>query len=92
MNWEVYMLMADNGALYTGIARDAEKRFYQHLEDKNRGAKFFRGNPPVTLMYREQAIDRSEASVREAQIKKLTRKQKEVLIEQFFLNETDLIS
>jgi putative endonuclease len=92
MNWEVYMLMADNGALYTGIARDAEKRFYQHLEDKTKGAKFFRGNPPVTILYREFAKDRSEASIREAQIKKLKRTEKEALIEGFFLDQANLMS
>lgn len=92
MDWEIYMLLTENGSLYTGIARDAEKRFYQHLEDKIRGAKFFRGNSPITLMYLESAKDRSHASIREAQIKKLNRQQKENLIESFFLDKTNLIS
>lgn len=81
MEWEVYILMADSGALYTGIARDVEKRFYEHLEDYNKGAKFFRGNPPVTLLYRESHPNRSEASKREYFIKSLSRRQKEALID-----------
>lgn len=81
MDWEVYIVLSENGSLYTGIAVDVEKRFYEHLEDRKRGAKFFRSNPPITVMYREFAKDRSLASKREYFIKSLTRKQKEQLIE-----------
>lgn len=85
MDWEVYILMADNGSLYTGIARNVERRFYEHLENRVKGAKFFRGNPPITLLFRESHENRSEASKREYFIKRLTRRQKESLIEVYQL-------
>ena len=32
--WLVYMIHCSDGALYTGITNDLEKRFQQHLEGR----------------------------------------------------------
>ncbi|QMU61105.1 MAG: GIY-YIG nuclease family protein [Gammaproteobacteria bacterium] len=78
MNWFVYIIEADDQSYYTGISTDIEKRFKQHLDGK--GAKFFNGRKPVKFVYIENEHTRSSASTREAEIKKLSRKQKEELI------------
>lgn len=72
--WSVYMIICDDGSLYTGITTDVERRFNQHLSGK--GAKFFRGRQPLRIAYREQHPCRSSASRREAAIKKLSHRQK----------------
>lgn len=43
----VYLLLCANGAYYTGIATDLEKRFSLHREKK--GAKFTRAFPPQKI-------------------------------------------
>jgi len=76
--WLVYMIHCSDDSLYTGITNDLEKRFQQHAEGK--GAKYFRGRQPIEVVYMEQGHDRSSASKREAEIKKLTPVQKRTLV------------
>ena len=77
--WEVYIIETECNKLYTGIAKDAEKRFEEHMNSP-RGAKFFRTARPKRIVYRERHKNRSEASIREAQIKKMSREKKLELI------------
>ena len=49
--WELYILLCGDGTLYTGIARDAEKRLKLH--ESGKGAKYTRGRGPLRLVYRE---------------------------------------
>ena len=79
------MIQTEKGKLYTGIATDVERRFLEHLSGIN-GAKFFRSDPPEKVVYVEDCLDRSDASIKEIATKKLTRKKKEQLI-QGALNE-----
>lgn len=79
------MIQTQKGKLYTGIAVDVERRFLEHLSGIN-GAKFFRSDPPEKVVYVENCLDRSDASIKEMATKKLTRKKKEQLIKGF-LNE-----
>jgi putative endonuclease len=69
---------ASDGTLYTGIARDVQKRLSAHVSGK--GSRYLRGRAPIELVYREPHLNRSSALKREAQIKKLTRAQKQRLI------------
>lgn len=78
MNWFIYIIEASDSSLYTGITTNLERRFKQHLAGT--GAKYFLGRRPVKFVYTENAENRSQASCREAEIKKLTRKQKQQLI------------
>jgi putative endonuclease len=80
-DWEVYIVEAENGKLYTGIAKDSKRRFEEHMSSP-KGAKFFRSSKPKEILYCEKQPNRSEASKREAAIKKLSRKQKLLLVEQ----------
>ena len=76
--WQVYIIEATDGRLYTGIATDADRRFAEH--GTKRGARFFRGRQPRALVYLERGHDRSTALKREYAIKRLSRDEKLNLI------------
>ncbi len=77
MYW-VYMLLCENGALYTGQTSSLPRRCVEHRQGK--GARYTRANPPVRLVYYEAAPDRSSALKREYQVRSLRRAQKDRLI------------
>jgi len=77
--WFVYMLYCGDGSLYTGITTDLQRRVSEHNEAKS-GARYTKARRPVSLAWFEQCGSRSAASIREAEIKKLDRKQKALLI------------
>lgn len=79
--WEVYILLCGDGTLYTGIARDAEKRLKMHQSGK--GAKYTRGRGPLALVYRESCESHTQALQREIAVKKLTRRQKLNMIQKY---------
>ncbi len=60
----------------TGIAKDVQARLYQHNE--GRGAAYTRTRLPVTLQ--QEGLTHSEALVREAQIKAMSRSKKEEIL------------
>ena len=80
MNWYVYILRCADDTLYTGISTNLDRRVKEHNSNDGKGAKYTRVRQPVRLVYSEQVDNRSEASKREALIKKLSRKDKLVLI------------
>jgi putative endonuclease len=87
MNWFVYMILANDNQLYTGITTDMQRRWGEHTSGKA-GAKYFRGRTPVMLCLLENGHSRSTASQREAAIKKLNRSAKLQLISAQFNNTT----
>ena len=78
MEWCVYMLLCDDDTIYTGITNDLKKRFENHISGK--GAKYLRGRKPLEIVYKENFQNRSMATKREMEIKKLNRRKKETLI------------
>lgn len=74
----VYILRCKDDTYYTGWTNNLEKRIKAHNEQK--GAKYTKYRTPVELVYSEGFTDKSSALKREHAIKKLTRKQKEELI------------
>lgn len=78
--WYVYIILTKKNRLYTGITTDVSRRYQQHSGVKNGGAKFFRSDSPLQIVYLLNCSNRSEATIKEMAIKKLTRKQKEILI------------
>lgn len=79
MSYVVYILRCADGTYYTGITNDIDKRVAAHNAGKV-GAKYTRGRLPVSLVYTEPAASRGEALVREAQVKRLSRGEKQRLI------------
>ena len=81
--WYVYIIKATDERLYTGITVDIKRRWDEHCGisgDSKKGAKFFRGRKPESLLFLMEASDRSAASKQESAIKKLKREQKILLI------------
>lgn len=79
--WFVYLLRCSDGSLYTGIARDPEKRLAEHVA--GRGSRIVRSKLPAQIVYREAAAGRSPALKREAEIKRWPRAQKLQLVRSF---------
>ncbi len=74
----MYMVRCSDGTLYTGMATDLADRLDKH--NSGRGAKYTRSRRPVCLVWSERVDSRSSAAKIEAQIKKLSRLEKEELI------------
>lgn len=77
MNY-VYIVECSDGTFYTGWTNNLEKRIIMH--SNGTGAKYTRGRGPVKLIYHEMFENKSDAMKRECEIKKLTRKEKNLLI------------
>jgi putative endonuclease len=77
--WFVYLIRASDDVIYTGITTDVERRFEQHVAGS--GAKFLRGRGPLRIVFRRRLGDRSLAQRVEARLKKLTRADKERLVQ-----------
>ncbi len=80
--WKVYIIQAESGKLYTGITTNLERRLGDHKKGR-KGARFFRFSPVGSIVFHESHPNRSEATKREIQIKKLSRKEKLNLIKYF---------
>ena len=74
-----YIVECSDGSFYTGWTNDLERRMKAHNE--GRGAKYTKSRRPVKLAYFETFQTKEEAMSRECQIKQMTRKEKEALVE-----------
>lgn len=77
--WVLYILQCSNGAFYTGITNNVERRFKMHNEGK--ASKFTRTRRPVKLIYQEKCGTRIDALSREYKVKTFTRQRKKELIQ-----------
>ena len=80
-HWWVYIIETDKGNLYTGITTDVDRRWQEHCasargEPHARGAKFFRSQQPLAVVYCKPYPDRQSASQAEAAIKAMDRQSK----------------
>ncbi len=73
----VYILLCSDNSFYTGSTNNVEVRFRDHIS--GRGAKYTKSHRPIKILYQEKLSSKSEALKREVEIKKLTRKEKEIL-------------
>lgn len=83
--WYLYIVLTVEGALYTGITTDVERRFQEHCDMYRgvpgaRGAKYFRSHQPAEVVYQETLPDRATAARREHAVKALSRARKMALI------------
>ena len=74
-----YLLRCADGTFYCGWTNHLKERVRIHNE--GRGAKYTKGRRPVELVYYEEFATRQEAMKREWAIKRLSRKDKQLLIE-----------
>ena len=80
-DWLVYIILANNDSLYTGITTDIKRRWMQHCGQLKGGARFFRSCKPLKIVFMETKHTHSTAAQREAAIKKLSKKQKQRLFQ-----------
>jgi putative endonuclease len=77
--WYLYIIECKSSEFYVGISKDVEKRVKLHNTGK--ACKYTSCRFPVELRYTEFCGPFGDARRREIAVKKLTRKQKEELIE-----------
>ena len=78
MNY-TYILECADGTYYTGWTNNLEKRLASH--NAGTASKYTKSRRPVRLLYSESFPTKEEAMSREWHIKRLTRKEKEKLIQ-----------
>jgi len=76
--WYLYILECSDKTLYTGIAKDIQNRFLQHMAGK--GAKYTRIKGVEKLLYVEKCGGQADAMKREREIKRWDRQKKLSLI------------
>lgn len=76
-----YMLRCADNTIYSGYAVDPIARLETHNSGK--GAKYTRARRPVKLVYYEKFETKGDALRREIEFKKLSRAEKEKMIEKF---------
>lgn len=78
MNY-TYIVKCSDKTFYTGWTNDLKKRIEMHNSGK--GAKYTKARLPVELVYYETFDTKEEAMSREWHIKRLSRSEKQKLIE-----------
>ena len=76
----VYILQCADKSLYTGSTNDIKHRLKQHNGLISGGAKYTKVRRPVKIVRRESWPNLSKARTREAEIKRLSRTEKLMLI------------
>ena len=74
----VYVILCEDGSLYTGYTKDLDTRMRLHMSGK--GARYTRIHRPKKLVYAEESNSKAEAMKRERKVKKMKRSQKLKLI------------
>lgn len=74
-----YILTCADTTLYVGSTNDLKKRLHQHNNHKS-GAHYTKIRRPVTLAYSELFETYAEARAREGELKRLSRKEKLLLL------------
>lgn len=78
MVYHLYILLCQDGTLYTGITTNLKRRLKEHQE--GRGGRYTRSRKVKKMIFSEEHPNRSSASKREAEIKKWSREKKLELI------------
>ena len=78
--WYTYMVRCRDRSLYTGIAKDIDKRVAEHNTARN-GARYTRTRRPVRLVFLERFSSRSAAAKREHQLKRMSTADKQKLVQ-----------
>lgn len=79
MDWYVYLLNCADNTYYTGITTDPQRRLQEHNNNDKKAARYTRARRPVNMVYFELCDNRSAAASREYEIRRLSRKHKDLL-------------
>ena len=80
-DWWVYLVRCSDRSLYTGVTTDLVRRVDEHNGRQPGGARYTQARRPVALVWSERCTSRSEAQRREAAVRRLSRRQKDRLID-----------
>ena len=72
--WFVYIAECKGATLYTGIAKDVDRRINEHNTTKK--CRYTRFRKPIKLIYQECCEDYNLARRRELEIKRFSKKKK----------------
>ena len=79
----VYILLTSADTFYIGQTSDLEKRLEEHKSRGPKSAKYMKYFSSFKLVYKEYFSSRSEAMKREVELKRLSRPEKEVLVNSY---------
>jgi len=74
----VYILRCGDGSLYTGVAKDVNRRLEQH--QAGRASRYTRSRLPVTVVWTRRVRSWSRALREERRIKTLRKAEKEAMV------------
>ena len=74
----VYILRCRDGSLYTGVAKDVNRRLEQH--QAGRASRYTRSRLPVTVVWTRRVRSWSRALREERRIKTLRKAEKEAMV------------
>jgi putative endonuclease len=77
--WFLYIVRCGDDSLYSGVTLDVERRLSEHQDGK--GSKYLRGRGPLRVVYTRPFTSRGAALSAEANMKKLSKREKEQLIQ-----------
>ncbi|CAN5148426.1 GIY-YIG nuclease family protein [soil metagenome] len=80
MSYFTYILTCADGTYYIGKTTDLKRRLRQHNGEIKGGAKYTRIRRPVRFCFTEEHDSLSNALKREIALKRLTRREKTILI------------
>ena len=89
--WYVYIVKCADNTLYTGVTTDIIRRLDEH-NYSSLGAKYTKPRRPVVLVYQETHLTRTDATKREAELKKFYKAEKRKLFVNNHLNRTPSLS
>lgn len=75
-----YMVRCADNSLYTGMTNDLKKRINEHISKNKNGAKYTKSHSAIKLEIAWSSKEKSLACKLEYYIKKLTKQQKENLV------------
>lgn len=79
-SWYVYIIRCCDKSLYTGVTTNITRRLQEHNSQSKKTAKYLRGKQPFEIVYQLKVLNKSIALKTESAIKKLTKLEKEFII------------
>ena len=79
--WYLYIVSTVDNSMYAGISTDVLRRFREHCAQGKKTAKYLLAHKPLCLIFSQAFGDRSLALKVEYHFKKLSKKDKDRIVE-----------
>ncbi|MBO1518370.1 GIY-YIG nuclease family protein [Oceanisphaera pacifica] len=80
--WYLYLLRCNDGSLYTGITLDPKRRCKEHNQQASRASRYVWARRPALLVWQRAVANQRIALQLEYRLKRLTKAQKERLLQE----------